>query len=155
MMQGQPLYVSQEGLEKLKEELHVLKTVTRKELAERIETAKELGDLRENADYQQGKEDLAFTEGRINELNDMIMRAVVVENQGGDTVALASTVLLETADGKQRTYTIVGATEADPLSGKISNESPLGQVLIGKSVGETFDFTVPAGVIKYTVKNVF
>lgn len=154
-MQGQPLYISKEGLEKVKAELHHMKTVVRKELADRIERAKELGDLRENADYQQGKEDLSFTEGKINELSDMITRAVIVEpSSGGNMVQIGATVVVETSEGKQKTYSIVGATEADPLAGRISNESPLGQAMIGKGVGQEFEFKAPAGVITYTVKEI-
>lgn len=145
-----PVYISNEGLEKLKRELADMKTVRRRELADRLEKAKELGDLRENADYQEAKEELAMLESRIVEFDDAVRRAVVIAAGGSDAVSIGSTVRV-TYDDKEKTFTIVGSTEAEPTKGRISNESPLGQALIGKKIGDTAELKVPAGLIRYTI----
>jgi transcription elongation factor GreA len=149
-MLDQPVYISKEGLEKLKAEVHELKTVTRREIIDRVEKAKDLGDLRENADYHDAKELLAYTEGRILEIEDSIKRAVIIEHRQTDAVAIGSTVHVS-YDGKEKKFAIVGSTEADPLQGRISNESPTGRALLGKKVGEVAEVTVPAGTIRYTI----
>lgn len=147
------VYITKGGLVKLAEELHLLKTEKKREVADRIERAKELGDLSENAEYADAKDEMAFIEGRILELTDYINRAVVIEHTEGGTVQIGSTVVLKS--GKvEKTYTIVGANEANPLAGMISNETPLAQALLGKKVGETVAFTVPAGKGHYTIKEV-
>lgn len=148
-----PVYVSKEGLEKLKQELHYLKTEKRREVASRIEKAKELGDLRENADYHDAKDEAGWTESRIIVLEDEINRAVVIEAKPSDMVTIGCRVKVE-SDGKEKTLTIVGSTEADPLQGLISNESPLGQAFLGKKVGETAEVKVPAGTKTYVVKEI-
>lgn len=153
-MTDHPTYISKEGLEKLKEELHFLKSEKSREIADRIEKAKELGDLSENAEYTQAKEDMSFTQGRILELQDLINRAVVIEEKAhGDTVAIGSTVQVK-FDDKEKTFTIVGSNESDPLKGKISNESPLGMALLGKKVGEVAEVKVPSGMVRYTIVSV-
>ncbi|MEK9152145.1 MAG: transcription elongation factor GreA [Patescibacteria group bacterium] len=149
-MTDRPSYVTKEGLEKLREELHFLKTVKRREIAERIEKAKDLGDLSENAEYTQAKEDLSFTEGRIIELDDLVARAVVIEEKHGDTVTIGATISVK-YDGKEKDFTIVGSNESDPLKGMISNESPLGQAFLGHKVGEKVDVKVPSGTVRYTI----
>jgi transcription elongation factor GreA len=150
MVDGQT-YLTPEGLERLKEELRHLKQVRRKEIADKIERAKELGDLSENAEYQEAKEEQAFIEGRIIELETVLNTATVVTSAGGTKqVSIGNTVRVR-QNGEERTYAIVGANEADPAGGKISNESPLGRSLIGRRVGESFDVQVPKGTVTYKV----
>lgn len=149
-MSDNPVYVSQAGLEKMKAELHQLKTVTRREVADRIEKAKELGDLRENADYQSAKEELSFIEGRILELGDAVNRAEIIRAGDSGSVSIGCRVKVK-FDGKEKDFTIVGSTESDPIKGMISNESPLGRALIGKKIGEEAEVKVPAGMLRYTI----
>ncbi|HSD12361.1 MAG TPA: transcription elongation factor GreA [Patescibacteria group bacterium] len=148
-----PVYVSKEGLEKMKQELHYLKTEKRREVANRIEKAKDLGDLKENADYHDAKDEAGWVESRIYELEDGIHRAVVIEAKASDMVTIGCRVKIE-SDGKEKVLTIVGSTEADPLKGLISNESPLGQALLGKKIGEIAELKVPAGRKSYVVKEI-
>ncbi len=148
-----PVYVSKEGLEKMKEELHYLKTVKRRECAARIEKAKDLGDLKENADYHDAKDESGWTEGRIRELEDATNRATVIETRGSDNVGIGCKVKVE-GNGKEKLYTIVGSHEADPLKGLISNDSPLGQAFLGKRVGETAEVKTPAGTVTYVIKEI-
>ncbi|MBI5465943.1 MAG: transcription elongation factor GreA [Candidatus Kerfeldbacteria bacterium] len=144
-------YVTKEGLQKLKEELKELKTVKRKEIAWRIQEAKELGDLSENAEYAEAKNEQAFIEGRIIEIENMLKNvAVITSGQADGFVRVGSTITLK-YDSSERQYTIVGSNEADPSKGLISNESPLGQAFLGCKVGDTVDVKVPAGVVKYKI----
>ncbi len=146
-----PVYLSQEGFEKLKKELHELKTIKRKEIIERIETAKELGDLSENAEYADAKEEQSFIEGKIMELEEMVNNAVIIEkDQKSGWVSIGSIIKIK-SNGEEKEYTIVGSNEADPVHGKISNESPLGQAFLGKRVGDEVEVTVPKGIIKYRI----
>lgn len=147
------VYVTPEGLEKLKAELHELKTVRKREVANRIEKAKELGDLSENAEYADAKDEMSFIEGRIMELEDTVNRAKIIEAGGTDAVNIGCTVELET-DGKKKTFTIVGSSEADPAAGRISNETPLARALLGKKVGDAIQVTLPSGAVTYTVKRI-
>jgi transcription elongation factor GreA len=149
-MNDKPVYISKEGLEKMKRELEHLRTTKVREVAARIEKAKELGDLRENADYHDAKDEMAATQGRIFELDDAIKRAVVIEATQRDAVGIGSRVLVRFND-KEKEFAVVGSTEADPLKGRISNESPLGLALIGKKVGEAAEVKAPSGVIRYEV----
>ncbi len=148
-------YMSAEGIEKLKEELSELKTVKRRELAKRIEEAKAMGDLSENAEYHEAKDALGFIEGRILEIEDVMKNVAVIENENGEEgiVRVGSTVVTE-VKGKEKTFIIVGSNEADPLSGKISNESPIGEALIGKRAGEEVRVETPGGVTVYKVNEV-
>lgn len=122
----------------------------KREVAERINRAKELGDLSENAEYQDAKEEMAFVEGHALELEDYINRAVIIEQKNGDTVTVGSTVTVKTGT-REKSYTIVGANEADPLAGRISNETPLAQALLGRRVGDIVEVTVPSGKTSYTI----
>lgn len=150
MVDGQT-YLTPEGLERLKEELRNLKQVRRKEIADKIERAKELGDLSENAEYQEAKDEQAFAEGRIIELETVLNTATIVTSAGGTKqVGIGNTVRVR-QNGDERTFTIVGANEADPTGGKISNESPLGRSLIGRWVGESLEVQVPKGTVTYKV----
>ncbi len=147
-------YVSPEFLAKLKEELKDLKTVKRRELANRIETAKSLGDLSENAEYHEAKDALGFVEGRILEIEDLLKNAIVVEeSHGGSNVRVGSSVTVS-VNGKERSFTIVGSNEADPLSGKISNESPIGRSLLGAKLGDLVEVETPAGTSVYEIKKI-
>jgi transcription elongation factor GreA len=147
--------MSAEGIEKLKEELNTLKTVRRRELAKRIEEAKALGDLSENAEYHEAKDELGFIEGRILEIEDTLKNVAVIEHEKGEAgvVRVGSTVVTE-ANGKEKTYTIVGSNEADPISGKVSNESPIGDAFIGKRAGDEVTVETPGGRNYYKIKEV-
>lgn len=143
--------ITQEGYDKLQEELNNLSTIKRREIAERIERAKDLGDLSENAEYSEAKDAQALNEGRILELTNTLKNVTVVEKMNGQTeVAMGSTVTVKT-DGKEKTYTIVSFNEADPLNGLISNESPLGVSFLGKKKGAVVSVETPRGVIEYKI----
>ena len=134
-----------EGLEKLKAELDKLVKVDRPEIVGRIRTAKEFGDLSENAEYEGAKNDQAFTEGRIQELEEMIRHAKVVVHQAGATLVGIGSAVTVTIDGDNEHYVLVGANESDPATGKISIDSPIGKSLVGHKKGETVDIDLPAG----------
>lgn len=145
------------GLKKLEEELEYLRTVKRKEVAERIKTAISFGDISENSEYEDAKNEQAFNEGRIITLEKMLRNARIINDNEVNTnvVSIGSTIKLKDMEfGDIAEYTIVGSAEADPLENKISNESPVGQALLGKSVGETVDVNVPAGVIQYKILDI-
>lgn len=146
------IIITKDGLKKLKEELDLLKSTKRKELIERIQRAKELGDLSENADYADAKEEQSFVEGRIQELENLLAKAIVVENNNGNKqmINIGSKIKLTTKNSIVE-YTITGFNEADPLKGKISNESPLGRELIGKKLGDEIEITTPKGKIQYKI----
>ncbi len=146
--------LTESGLRKLEEELEYLKTTRRKEIAERIKAAKEFGDLAENAEYDDAKNEQAFVEGRILQIDQMLRSARIIDNSTvpSDAVMVGSTVRLkDLAAGEELSYTIVGSAEADPLRDRISNESPVGQALIGHKKGHTVTVKVPAGTLKYTI----
>lgn len=140
-----------QGLAKLQEEYSNLVNVKRSEIAKRIKFARTLGDLSENAEYHAAKDDQAFMEGRIKELDHIIRNAVVSTSSGnGDAVGMGSKVRVH-IDSTEQTFEIVGAQEANPLKGKISHESPIGQALFGKKVGEKVDVEVPVGTLTYSI----
>jgi transcription elongation factor GreA len=143
-----------EGLEKLKQELEKLTKVDRAEIVARIRTAKEFGDLSENAEYEGAKNDQAIIEGRIAELEDMIRRAKVVVHHDGDAVIGLGSQVTVKIDGDDEHYTIVGANESDPATGKISIDSPIGKSLAGHKKGETVDIAVPAGKLSAKIIDV-
>lgn len=145
--------ISAEGYQKLEEELQTLSTVKRREIADRIEKAKELGDLSENAEYADAKEAQAFNEGRISEITALLKNLTVVKNASRDEIGMGSRVVVE-SDKEEREYTIVSFNEADPLSGKISNESPLGVAFVGKKVGDTVVVHSPKGDSTYKIKKI-
>jgi len=147
-------YLSQEGLDKLKQELHDLKTRKRQEIAARLEHAKSLGDLSENAEYQETKEEQELMEQRIAELEERVREAVVMHKPTRtDSVRVGSTVIVKSARG-QMNYTILGSEEADPGRGKISNESPLGKAFLGKKAGDKVEVHTPAGIVVYTIAEI-
>ncbi len=138
-------YITQEGLEKAKAELEKRKKITRRQIAEAIKEAKEQGDLSENAEYTEAKREQRENEGRIIQLENIIRTSEVVMNNGGtDVVRIDSKIEIETA-GKKMFFHIVGSNEADPLNGKISNESPIGKAFLGKKAEEKFEVKLPNG----------
>lgn len=142
--------ISEEGYQKLEEEYHYLTTLKRREIADRIEKAKELGDLSENAEYADAKEAQAFNEGRASEIANLLKNLTVVKNISKNEVGMGSKVLVE-VNGEQKEYTIVSFNQADPLTGQISNESPLGIAFVGKKVGETVVVHSPKGEMTYKI----
>jgi len=150
-MTQQVHYYSEEGLDNLKEELKVLKTQRVKETSEKIESAKALGDLKENAEYHSAKEEMGFIQGRIREIEEILKNVKIIDDSfGGDVVRVGSTVEVESKNGP-RTYKIVGSAEADPISGLISNESPMGQSFLDRKVGDEVEVKTPGGVAYYTI----
>jgi len=151
------VYLTAEGLEKIKEELEHLKTTRREEISNRLQVAISHGDLTENADYDYAKQEQAFVEGRIKDLEDSLRRAQVIDNGGRtDRVRVGSTVTVveEGFDDEPESYYIVGAHEADPTNGRISNESPIGQALLGAKAGQTVVARAPAGEIRLVVQSI-
>lgn len=144
-----------EGLKKINDELKDLKEVKRKQISERIQEAKEHGDLSENAEYHEAREEQSFIEGRILELENIIKNSIIMDNTNDkeQVVKIGSQILLE-KDGQDISYTIVGSTEADPTNNIISCDSPLGQSLIGKKIGDDFIVTTPKGDLKFMIKNI-
>ena len=154
MSQSKKFIMTYEGVKKLEEELEYLKTVKRKEITEKIKVALGYGDLSENSEYDEAKNDQAFTEGRIIQLENMLKNAVVVDESEipKDKVSVGSIVkVMDYEFDEEVEYTIVGSAEADPMNFKISNESPVGSALIGKKVGDVVEVAVPSGVSKFEV----
>jgi len=150
------IYISKEGLKRLKEEMTELSTVKKREVAARIKTAKEFGDLSENSEYDDAKNEQAFIEGRISEIEHILKNAKIIEEvscKTTDSVCVGHTVCVE-LEGGEANFKIVGSYEADPEEGLISNESPIGQALLGKKKGDEVSVTVPAGEIKYRIKKI-
>ncbi|MEK7637743.1 MAG: transcription elongation factor GreA [Patescibacteria group bacterium] len=147
-------YLTKHGLEKLQTELEMLVHVRRREIASRIQEAKELGDLSENAEYQEAKNEQAFNEGRIEELESTLHNVMVIDEaaEGNGLIQVGSTV--HVSNGQPRVLHIVGSNEADPLNGQISNESPLGQSLIGKQAGDQISVVTPRGPVTYRIAKV-
>ncbi len=144
-------YVSPEKLEQLQQELVMLKTVRRREVASKIESAKALGDLSENAEYHEAKDEMAFIEGRIMEIEHILKNASVVEPSKSTGVVRVGSTLEVDVNGKHKTYKIVGSNEADPLQGLISNESPLGNAFLGHAKGDRVEAVTPAGIQVYVI----
>ncbi len=150
-MNNKPGYLTHDGLEKLRAELEQLVNVRRAEVAARIHDAKEHGDLAENAEYEDAKNEQAFVEGRIQTLESLIRNAVLIdEHHSSDHVQIGSTVMVDSPDGKE-TFHIVGSAEADPGAGRISNESPVGRALLGHRKGDKVVVHVPSGDFTYTI----
>ena len=146
-----------EGLEKLQEELEMLQTTRRREVAERIKEAREFGDIAENSEYDDAKNEQAFVEGKIARLENILRNARIIsdEDVGTDVVQVGSKVILEDYDEKNRIeFTIVGPHEADPIEQKISDESPVGKALLGHRVGDLVDVVVPAGTVRYRIMGI-
>lgn len=156
-MTEKEVFLTPEGLKNLEEELEHLKSTKRREVAERIKEAISFGDLSENSEYEEAKNDQAFIEGRIITLEKMLRNARVIsqEDVSQGVVSVGTTVKLKDLEfGDIVDYTIVGSAESDPANNKISNESPVGQALLGKTKGAVVDVNVPAGVIQYEILDV-
>ena len=149
-MNTKPVYLTAEGLAKLKAELNELISVDRPRIAARIHEAKLDGDLSENAEYEDAKQEQSFLEGRIATIEAQLKNAEVIEKGNGDKVAIGSKVVIKGADGEE-TFTIVGSAEALPREGRVSNESPVGAALMGRKKGDTFTVKAPAGPVEYTL----
>ena len=150
---GEAVYVTQEGLDKLKEERAHRENVLRVEIANRLNEAIKMGDLKENADYHAAKEDQGLNEGRIRELVELIGRAKIIKKAAGDVVGLGCSVTIAEVgyEDEDETYDIVGAQEANPAEGRISNDSPIGRALMGAKKGDTVTAQTPNGELRFKV----
>ncbi|PIQ78779.1 transcription elongation factor GreA [Candidatus Peregrinibacteria bacterium CG11_big_fil_rev_8_21_14_0_20_41_10] len=144
--------LTKDGLRKLEEELESLKKVKRREVAARIKEAISYGDLSENSEYEEAKNEQAFVEGRILELEEKVKSAQVIKSNKGVIVQLGAKVKIKDMENNEVSeYTIVGSTEADPLEGRISNESPVGAALLERKVGDELEIVAPKGMVKYKI----
>lgn len=153
-MTEKEVILSPEGLKKLEEELEYLKSVRRRQVAERIKQAREFGDIAENSEYDDAKNEQAFIEGRILTLENLIRHAKVVNSSTteNDLVTVGSTVVVrDCSSGEVFRYTIVGSAEADPVRNRISNESPVGKALLGQHVGDKVTVNIPLGQVQYEI----
>jgi len=152
-MTAKKFYLTKEGYKKLKEELDFLVNTKRKEIVERIQIAKSYGDISENSEYDSARSEQSFVEGRIKEIKNILKDAEIIKKKSVGKVDLGSKVVIE-IDGQEEEYEIVGSSEADPLQNKISNESPLGQAILGKRVGEEVVIEAPRGRVTYKIKKI-
>ena len=151
-MADKSVMLTADGLKKLQEKLNYLKGERRKEVAERLKAAIALGDLSENSEYDDAKNQQAFLEGEIQELEAKIRNSEIIKSTGGDVVQMGSKVKVRDVEfDEEEEFMLVGSTEADPDTGKISNESPLGEALLGQKVGSTVDVHAPVGIVKYEI----
>jgi transcription elongation factor GreA len=150
-MTQQPTYLTSEGEKKLRAELAELTGPRREELAKRLRSAIQMGDLSENADYHKAKEDQAFLEGRIQEIEAVLRMAVIIEKASTDTVTVGNKVTVQEEDYEPEVFHMVGAKEADPRNGKISNESPIGRALMDHKVGDVVEAETPGGKIRFKI----
>jgi transcription elongation factor GreA len=152
-MSEKEIFLTPEGLAKLKEELEYLRTVRRQEVAEKIQQAKELRSMVNTPEYEEAKNEQGFVEGRILEIERIIKNATIIHHEAvpSDVVELGSTVLVCHQDGSEEHYTIVGSTEVNPAEGKISNVSPVGKALLDRRVGDEVEVDAPAGVLKMRI----
>jgi transcription elongation factor GreA len=148
-------FLTPEGYQRLEDELKHLRTIRRQEVAQRLHEALTEGDILENAELEAARNEQAFVEGRILTIENMLRNAAIIEEEGPrETVGLGSRVTVVEGDQSPETYCIVGSAEADPIKGLISNESPLGQALIGRKIGETAKVNAPDGVLVFEVVNI-
>lgn len=150
---GEQPYLTSEGAARLKDELARLKGPEREAIAARLRAAISQGDLSENADYHKAKEDQAFLEGRIQELEYLLKNAIIIEGNSGfkERVEVGARVTVQEEDFPPETYHLVGAKEADPRNGKISNESPIGRALLGGKVGDVVSAETPGGAVRLKI----
>jgi transcription elongation factor GreA len=155
MIKQQDFYLTSDGLKELKAELKELREVKRPQLIERVAVARSHGDLSENSEYTNARDDLGFVEGRIEELEQLIAKAKVIRNKSGQSreIKLGCKVTVA-VNGEEHTYQVVGEWEADPLEKKISHTSPLGKALIGKKKGDKVEIDAPAGKVVYKIKKI-
>lgn len=157
VMPSKEVILTHRGLEKLEKELEYLKSIKRREIAARIKAAISFGDISENSEYDDAKNEQAFIEGRIKEIQIMLRNARIVKDDEitGKTVSLGTVVeLCELATGERFSYTIVGSAEADPLNFKISNESPIGKAILGRKKGDKVKVKVPSGIMEYEILSI-
>lgn len=157
MSEAKKYVMTYEGVKKLEDELEFLKTVKRKEITEKIKVALGYGDLSENSEYDEAKNEQAFTEGRILQLENMLKNATVVDESeiSTDKVSVGSVVKVKDYDFDEIVeYSIVGSAEADPMNYKISNESPVGIALVGKKIGDIVEVAVPDGTNKFEILDI-
>ncbi|MBI2411060.1 MAG: transcription elongation factor GreA [Candidatus Kerfeldbacteria bacterium] len=148
-------FITKAGLQKIQDELQELKTTKRKEIANRIQEAKELGDLSENAEYIEAKEEQGFVESRIIELEQMLKNTeLIAPSKKIQGVQIGSTITITGPGDIKMTYTIVGSSEADPKGNFISNESPLGAAFLGRDAGDDVTVRTPNGEVSYTIVSV-
>ena len=149
-------HLTPEGLNKLQAELYALRTSRRQEIADRIQRANEIGGTMDNAEYDDAKNQQAFAEGRILDLQSIIENAIVIDKSSNTkgTVKVGSMVLVSNEKKRTTSYTIVGSAEADPLEGRISNESPVGKALLDKKVGEEIQVRTPAGMTTFVITKI-
>jgi len=153
-MPEKQIILTAEGLKKIEQKLDHLKSVRRREVAERIKQAIEFGDISENSEYEDAKNEQAFIEGEILTLEKMLRNAKLIDEDeiSTDVVTIGSTVLLKDLEiGDMREYTMVASAEADPTESRISNESPVGEAILGRKVGSIVEVNVPAGTLKYEI----
>ncbi len=158
MMTEKVYPMTAQGKEKLEKELQELKSVKRKEVVERIKIARGFGDLSENSEYESAKDEQAFIEGRISTVENMLQNAEIIDSSNskeGEVTLGRSVIFKELPDGIEEEYTIVGKAEADPFSGKISNESPIARALLGKSEGDKVQIETPGGQMSVEITKVF
>lgn len=154
MSNNQPIYLTEDGLQKVKEELEYLVTVRRREVAQMIAEAKAEGDISENAGYDEAKTAQGFLEGKIRELENILKHAQLIKEDAApaNVVAIGRTVIIQEEDmDTKETYTIVGSREADPVNGRVSNESPMGKALLGKKAGQKVKVESPGGQITFKI----
>lgn len=157
MDNNKKIYLTKEGLVELKKEFEELSKVKRPEILSRVSQARNMGDLSENAEYSAAREELSFIDGRIDELEELLSQAVLIQEShskgNSQTVKLGSKVIVN-AKGKKEEFNVVGEWEADPHEKKISHESPLGKALMGKKIGENVEVEAPAGKLVYTILDI-
>jgi transcription elongation factor GreA len=153
-MNPKKIYLTQEGLDALKKELEELTKVKRPDVVKQLSEAREQGDLSENGAYTAAKEELAFIDGRLEELEMLIKQASVITDHKGDNLISLGSEVTVTVNGKKEVFHLVGEWEADPTARKISHESPLGKALMGKSIGDEVSVEAPAGTIMYSIVSI-
>jgi len=154
-MSQKKILITREGLDKLQSELEHLLSIRRQEVASKIKRAREMGGTENNAEYEDAKNDQAFIEGRILMLENIVNNATVIESTVlPGVVEIGDKVLIQNQDGKIEQFNIVGSAEANPVEGKISNESPVGQALLGRKIGDEVEVATPAGVLRLLIMDV-
>jgi transcription elongation factor GreA len=154
MVMDKPVYLTAEGKASLEDELNHLKSVRRPEVADRIQQAKLDGDITESGEYEDAKNEQAWVEGRIRTLEHMLQNARIIENSKADVVSLGSQVVIRDEEGEEYRWTIVGSAEANPRQSRISNESPVGQALMGHKAGDKVRVDAPAGIEEFVILKV-
>jgi transcription elongation factor GreA len=153
-MESQEVFLTNDGLQRAVNQLEFLRTVKRAEVAQYLNDTKESGDVIDNAAYEEAKNQYLHLESHIHELEEMVAKAKLIEIRHSGVVALGSTIHLRTAEGRECHYRLVGAFEADPSAGRISNESPVGRALLGHKAGDMVIVSTPGGVKEYTILSI-